>query len=119
MLVGLPAVLEIVHLPIMRPMRTLWRRQFLVALSALLLVAACTKGTPPPDPQPILEGSFAAMKAQESFHFEIRIESPATTNTSQGDRAFLSRAEGKCTSGAEQNCTTERRSMSIKVSWSA
>jgi hypothetical protein len=30
----------------------------------------------------------------------------------------MSRAEGKCTSGAEQNCTTERHSMSMKVSWS-
>jgi len=28
------------------------------------------------------------MKAQESFHFEIRIELPAPTNTSQGDTAF-------------------------------
>jgi putative transposase len=28
----------------------------------------------------------------------------------------VSRAAGKCTSGAEQNCTSERRSMSMKVS---
>ena len=33
--------------------------------------------------------------------------------------AELSRALGKCTRGAEQNCTTERRSMSMEVSWSA
>jgi hypothetical protein len=32
---------------------------------------------------------------------------------------ILSRALGKCTRGAEQNCTTERRSMSMEVSWSA
>ena len=30
----------------------------------------------------------------------------------------VSRAEGKCTSGAEQNCTTERHSLSVKISWS-
>ena len=30
----------------------------------------------------------------------------------------MSRAEGKCTSGAEQNCTTERHSLSVKISWS-
>ena len=33
--------------------------------------------------------------------------------------AGMSRAAGKCTSGAEQNCTRESRSKSLKVSWSA
>jgi hypothetical protein len=32
--------------------------------------------------------------------------------------SLVSRAVGKCTSGAEQNCTRERRSVSVKVSWS-
>ncbi len=31
----------------------------------------------------------------------------------------MSRAERNCTSGAEQNCTTERRGVNIKVSWSS
>ena len=34
------------------------------------------------------------------------------------DRDVVSRAVGKCTSGAEQNYTTGHRSMSMKVSWS-
>ena len=32
--------------------------------------------------------------------------------------ALVSRAVGKCTGGAEQNCTTERHSLSVKISWS-
>ena len=38
---------------------------------------------------------------------------------SDEDLIRVSRALGKCTRGAEQNCTTERRSMSMEVSWSA
>ena len=33
-------------------------------------------------------------------------------------RGELSRAVGKCTGGAEQNYTTERHSLSVKISWS-
>ena len=51
-----------------------------------VLAAACSE--PPPDPQAILEASFAAMDDLESFHFEIRIESPTPTNGSQDDTAF-------------------------------
>ncbi len=49
--------------------------------------------------------------------------SPQVLNTSQSAQTTqvvytVSRAVGKCTSGAEQNCTTERHSMSMKMSWS-
>ena len=51
-------------------------------------MAACGGSEPPPDPRAILEASFAAMDDLESFHFEIRIESPTPTNGSQDDTAF-------------------------------
>ena len=53
-----------------------------------VLVAACGGQEPPPDPRAILDASFSAMEVQESFHFEIRIESPTPTNESQDDTAF-------------------------------
>ena len=59
-----------------------------------ILVAACSESPatpspePPPDPRAILDASFAAMDDLESFHFEIRIESPAPTGGNQADLVF-------------------------------
>ena len=53
-----------------------------------VLVAACGESEPRPDPEVILEASYSAMDDLESFHFEIRIESPTPTNASQDDPAL-------------------------------
>ena len=65
-----------------------WALVGFLGILGILLAACGGSGVTPPDPQTILEASFAAMDDLESFHFEIRIELPTPTNGSQDDPAF-------------------------------